>query len=273
MRTTPGFTLIELLVVIAIIVILLGLILPALSRAKEKARLTTCLSNARQLLLAWNFYPIDQRDALVPNGFGLDGVARGVPHWVTGQEHIHPEAFTNRAFLVERPLAAFAPYVSSVEVYKCPSDRGLVELEGRSFPHVRSYALNAYLNWTDPEESAYLSSSYLTFRRSSDLALGRPSELLAFLDTAPGHICMPAFLIGLGWLDGCFCHLPSASHAGRGTVSFADGHVEARRWLEAETVALARTNWLPNHLTLWMRGNRDLAWIQQRATIRLTAPE
>jgi hypothetical protein len=187
--------------------------------------------------------------------------------WVSGQEHTHPAAMTNRSYLVDPAFAAFAPYLASPEVYRCPSDRGQVELGGRLYPHVRSYALNSYLGWL-PRIGTFNSGTHVTFTRSGDLALAAPSELLTFMDTAPGHVCMPAFLVGLGWLDGCFCHLPAASHEGHGAVGFADGHVEVHRWVEPETVALARTNWLPNHLTLWLYGNRDRRWIADRASVR-----
>ena len=87
-----GFTLVELLLVIGIIALLLAILLPALSRARQSARAIHCASNLRQVGTGWLLYAIDNNSAAAPGRMANDTSGRPGAnlYWVGNGEHFRP---------------------------------------------------------------------------------------------------------------------------------------------------------------------------------------
>jgi len=263
-RNSKGFTLIELLVVIAIIALLAALLLPVLSRAKSSAQGAKCLNNIRQLMLAWTMYSDNSNGQLPSNADGQDGM--GVfTNWVAGTMSRSQDA-TNTALLTDPGQSALASYIPTAAIYKCPGDKSRF---------VRSVSMNCRLNPTRIEgQPAFTeggNAKYETFIRIQQIQ--KPADIFVILDERSDSINDGFFGVDMsntGTRDGSgspnpywIVDYPADYHNGAANISFADGHVERHRWLEATTLVPLGSAHPGSHTS---PTDHDVKWLQEHCT-------
>lgn len=232
-----GFTLIELLVVIAIIALLLAILLPSLGIAKDRARGILCVTNLRQLGVAWHLYATENNDNMVRGHVwnrdspdpvcwvGEPGVKDGDPI----DEKIEQDKESIRR-------GSLFQYTEKVKLYHCPSDKSNKLSALTTYPY-RSFAIPYYMNGQGGHV-ADLNDRYVVKKVTKIVT---PDEKLIFLAEAdpdgnwgswemsakPGR---PISDTATRWSEGM-----AVWHNNSGSLAYADGHVELHKWRDETT--------------------------------------
>lgn len=242
-KTKNGFTLIELLVVIAVIALLLSIIVPSLRLVRQKAASAVCLTNSKNLALAWYMYKEDSNGLIMsslmngtePSGLRVGWIGR--PYKNTPGDcsitQVSPEVTDDDEIRGIRN-GRLHDYLESPETYHCPGDRlRKSKYDGSSI--FVSYSIpSALYGHTDPGHKLYNRQ----IRRYSEIT--SPGTRYVFVESAEERNWNEngRFVLGSPEVTGglwAWWGPMAVNHGDSSVLAYADGHAETRRWQDPFT--------------------------------------
>ena len=236
--SSRGFTRVELVVLLATLALLATVTRPVWGKGGQP-RSVMCMDNLRRLSAAGLLYTEDSGGEYAGNYHGqfTPGVAPGARPWVAGflDWSTAPDN-TNTVFLTDSRYAALAPYLGGdASAYRCPDDEYVSAFQARRWAsRVRSYAMNCFLGEGNQATFPLLDPGYAIYRKPVEFRRVSPRQVFVFLEE---HL--DSLTDGLFWAPNSpqnWVDFPGSLHDGAAWFTYADGHVELRRWVSSQTV-------------------------------------
>ena len=282
-----GWTAMDAVFVLGMICIISVVATAWISNGRHLAATVQATNNLRQLTQAWTtasqdnddyFFSADPREDH-PVGEWSGGGWMDLP--VNDRIEVDPYWKLDSKTGKSLSKSALWDYVGrNPLVYRDPRDRSTGSwpgyLDGAEVPRVRSFSMNANMGsirWNRDLINTDTGRLFTVFRKLSDItSASRPGPDFTFvlISEHPGAINDPQFLIDMTAFQTVskiklkLVDVPAAYHGGVGTLSYADNHVELKKWLDIRT--MPRVTKSEISLNIASPNNPDIDWLQNRTT-------